>query len=279
MDKPAVLASGMNMLCEFQKAFLAYGIVAPTLGRTDSLSMFTAETSLPNQYVMYWDSLDTDGSGLVSLAALNRLLSTSGLPASMNERIITLLLPSTAQSVNQEQFFAALGLVALAQGGKDVSLQRLNQTSPSDLPIPSLRMSSGITGTPSASSRPLQHPTPIRAYSQTSSNGFGALATPAGNAFKDPATNGSADSPWDVGPLKAGLPATMENVESETRGHEVDPIEQDAGFDRQIESSRGWWKEIETVQVTMMSEKEGWFLQKYRLESDVSTEVWWWSTR
>jgi sorting nexin-8 len=230
---------------------------------------------------MYWDSLDTDGSGLVSLAALNRLLSTSGLPASTNERIITLLLPSTAQSVNQEQFFAALGLVALAQGGKDVSMQRLNQTSPAELPIPSLRMSSGVTGTPSTSARPLQHPTPVRAYSQTSSNGFGALSTPTSNLYKDPTSSSTNNhSPWDVGPMKAGLPATMENVlESETNGNGYEVgFSQDAGggagagFDEQdqIESTRGWWKDVETIQVTMMAEKEGWFLQKYRLESDVS---------
>lgn len=236
------------------------------------MSCFAAESSLPSQYIMYWDSLDTDGSGLVSLASLNRLLSTSGLPASTNERIITLLLPSTAQSVNQEQFFAALGLVALAQGGKDISLQRLNQTNPADLPVPALRMSSGITGTPSTSARPLQHPTPVRAYSQTSSNGFGALSTPTANVYKESTTNNSTGSPWDVGPLKSGLPATMENVETETNGYEVqeDRAEQDARMDQQIESSRGWWKDIETVQVTMMSEKEGWFLQKYRVESDVS---------
>jgi sorting nexin-8 len=222
---------------------------------------------------MYWDSLDTDGSGLVSLAALNRLLSTSGLPASTNERIITLLLPSTAQSVNQEQFFAALGLVALAQGGKDVSLQRLNQISPSELPIPSLRSSSGVMGIPSTSSRPLQHPTPVRAFSQTSSNGFGALSTPTTNIYKDPTSSSTNNnSPWDVGPLKAGLSATVDNVQSESNGYQV---ERDTGYDeqrQQVESTRGWWKDVETVQVTMMSEKEGWFLQKYRLESDVSRE-------
>lgn len=80
--------------------------------------------------------------------------------------------------------------------------------------------------------------------------------------------------------MKAGLPATMENVlESETNGNGYEVgFSQDAGggagagFDEQgqIESTRGWWKDVETVQVIMMAEKEGWFLQKYRLESDVS---------
>ena len=236
------------------------------------LDPLTAEGSLPNQYAMYWDSLDTDGSGLISLAALNRLLSTSGLPASTNERIITMLLPSTAQSVNQQQFFAALGLAALAQGGKDISLDRLNQTSPSSLPIPSLRISSGASAS-SSSSRPLQHPTPVRAYSQTSSNGFAGLSTPNANTYKESSTS----SPWDVGPLKAGLPATEENGEDlhgNTNGFAVDAA--DTGFVNSeiepVESRKGWWKDLESIDVTIMAEKEGWFLQKYRLESNVSSQ-------
>jgi hypothetical protein len=32
----------------------------------------------------------------------------------------------------------------------------------------------------------------------------------------------------------------------------------------------GWWKELERVEVSLIPEKEGWFLTKYRLESDVS---------
>lgn len=31
-----------------------------------------------------------------------------------------------------------------------------------------------------------------------------------------------------------------------------------------------WWKDQERIVVTLIPEKEGWFLQKYRIESDVS---------
>lgn len=33
---------------------------------------------------------------------------------------------------------------------------------------------------------------------------------------------------------------------------------------------KGWFNDMEKVDVTILAEKEGWFLQKYRLESDVS---------
>ncbi len=31
----------------------------------------------------------------------------------------------------------------------------------------------------------------------------------------------------------------------------------------------GWWKDIESVEVALIPEKEGWFLTKYRVESNV----------
>lgn len=35
----------------------------------------------------------------------------------------------------------------------------------------------------------------------------------------------------------------------------------------------GWWKDLEKVEVGLIPEKEGWFLTKYRVESDVSCDV------
>jgi hypothetical protein len=37
-----------------------------------------------------------------------------------------------------------------------------------------------------------------------------------------------------------------------------------------VGSERGYWKRLETVQVNLLAEREGWFLQKYKVESDVS---------
>lgn len=37
-----------------------------------------------------------------------------------------------------------------------------------------------------------------------------------------------------------------------------------------LEAERGYWKKLEKVEVSLVSQKEGWFLQKYTVESDVS---------
>jgi sorting nexin-8 len=44
------------------------------------------------------------------------------------------------------------------------------------------------------------------------------------------------------------------------------------GGDRGLsaENMKGWWRELESVQVSLLPDKEGWFLQKYKVESDVS---------
>ncbi len=41
------------------------------------------------------------------------------------------------------------------------------------------------------------------------------------------------------------------------------------GGNPDAERERGYWKRLETVEVTLIAEKEGWFLQKYRVESNV----------
>lgn len=37
-----------------------------------------------------------------------------------------------------------------------------------------------------------------------------------------------------------------------------------------LEAEKGYWKRLEVVEVDLVAEKEGWFLQKYSLESNVS---------
>ena len=38
----------------------------------------------------------------------------------------------------------------------------------------------------------------------------------------------------------------------------------------ETEAEKGYWKRMETVDVVLITEREGWFLQKYKVESDVS---------
>ena len=37
-----------------------------------------------------------------------------------------------------------------------------------------------------------------------------------------------------------------------------------------MDGDSGYWKRLETIEVGLITEKEGWFLQKYKVESDVS---------
>ena len=37
-----------------------------------------------------------------------------------------------------------------------------------------------------------------------------------------------------------------------------------------MEAEREYWKKVEKIEVGLITEKQGWFLQKYRIESDVS---------
>ena len=41
-----------------------------------------------------------------------------------------------------------------------------------------------------------------------------------------------------------------------------------------MEAERGYWKKLETVEVSLAPHKEGWFLQKYIVESDASSMSW-----
>ncbi|ORX39040.1 hypothetical protein BD324DRAFT_576638 [Kockovaella imperatae] len=43
-------------------------------------------------------------------------------------------------------------------------------------------------------------------------------------------------------------------------------LPQSGGLD--LEAERGYWKRLEKIEVGLIAEKEGWFLQKYRVESD-----------
>lgn len=142
-------------------------------------------------------------------------------------------------SLSRRELFCSLALVALAQSlpddDLDISIERLSASIP-NLPLPRLSV-------PPASS--------------TLRTGYN-LSSPG----PDP---GSA-SPWD----------TTGNQNGNSHHRDQSAISSGSGAyngDRanpEAEAERGYWKRLETVEVTLIAEKEGWFLQKYRVESDVS---------
>ncbi|WWC91329.1 uncharacterized protein L201_006272 [Kwoniella dendrophila CBS 6074] len=207
----------------------------------------------PPLYVSLFDELDTTGTGQASLASVQRLLSTSRLPASTVERIINLTARDRSTLARQE-FICALGLVALAQSSsdnEDISIERLSASIP-NLPLPDVKPST-ISQNNTLSAPPTGYDIGNHASSSdalltpSTSTGFNAWdSTPRH-------TNGFSDHETQPNQISSGYSANGSAFKS------------DGILD---ESQLGYWKNLENVQVTLITEKEGWFLQKYKVESD-----------
>lgn len=86
----------------------------------------------------------------------------------------------------------------------------------------------------------------------------------------------ASGSPWDTSPRTNGTPR-MENLASPYGiGHDTDRQTGSMGEDEldgmnpAAQAEKGYWKRLERVDVRLVEQKEGWFLQKYHVESDVS---------
>ncbi|OCH87398.1 hypothetical protein OBBRIDRAFT_736288 [Obba rivulosa] len=82
-----------------------------------------ADATVPAIYDRAFAAVDPTNSGETSVNALSRVLGTSSLPASTIDKIVSLV--SSRPRVSKLEFFVALALAALAQGGKDVSVERV----------------------------------------------------------------------------------------------------------------------------------------------------------
>ncbi|WWC64149.1 uncharacterized protein I303_106757 [Kwoniella dejecticola CBS 10117] len=204
----------------------------------------------PAIYVSLFDQLDVSSTGSVSLASVHRLLATSRLPALAVEKIINLT-SRDKSSLARQEFFCALALVALAQSSSpddEITIERLSASIP-NLPLPDLKPAS-----PSHDHHALSPPSngydvPHQSVTASTSTGFDAWdSTPHTNA------NGFSDSHQPGGGhVSSGYSANGSAFRS------------DGVLD---ESQLGYWKRLEHVEVALITEKEGWFLQKYRVESD-----------
>lgn len=174
----------------------------------------------------------------------------------------------------------------------DPTIERLAQTL-TDLPIPHLAdpdsPSRGALTSPTIETYSTTKRTrPTRGYSTTSSNGFAgspwgtpgvpAVAGPGtasraglsrmGSAMMDaPSTTSAltrADSDAPVNEYARTVPEEGEDASAPEEGGGG------GGGGLSSENMKGWWRDLESVQVSLLAEREGWFLQKYKVESDVS---------
>ncbi|ETW78740.1 hypothetical protein HETIRDRAFT_50485 [Heterobasidion irregulare TC 32-1] len=115
---------------------------------TSAIVLCVADATVPSIYHQSFSIVDPTNSGETSVNSLSRVLGTSGLPAGIIDKIVNLV--STRPRVSKLEFFVALALVALAQSGKDVSVEQVAALAQqNDLPEPSLDLSA-LTAAPSA---------------------------------------------------------------------------------------------------------------------------------
>lgn len=85
-----------------------------------------------------------------------------------------------------------------------------------------------------------------------------------------PAAEGSSSSPWsnEATTRINGHGHYHEASDFSTSTTQTGDDNRPGAFS--VGTERGYWKRLEHVEVSLIAEKEGWFLQKYKVESDVS---------
>lgn len=73
-----------------------------------------------------------------------------------------------------------------------------------------------------------------------------------------PQSPSSTFSPWDTAP-RYTVPAAQTYMEQNGTQNGGNP---------DAEAERGYWRRLENITIELVPQKEGWFLQKYRLSSD-----------
>ncbi|KAH9941503.1 hypothetical protein B0H21DRAFT_869618 [Amylocystis lapponica] len=199
------------------------------------------DATVPVIYNQAFAAVDDANTGETSVNALSRVLGTSALPASTIDKIVSLV--SSRPRVSKLEFIVALALVALAQSGKDISVERVAALAQENtLPVPSLDLGALV---PSASSfgqyqnstDPIHAPVAARAY-------------PTG------------DDPWNA--VRFSVPPTTTNGTGSLANGAPSSIS-GTGLPRE------WWKKQETVYVNVLGQ-QGFILNRY-LVYEISTDV------
>ncbi|KAJ6518817.1 hypothetical protein C8R45DRAFT_806412 [Mycena sanguinolenta] len=207
----------------------------PAPAATTIFSSVIADATVPSIYNQSFQLVDPNNAGEVSVNALSRVLGTSSLPAATIDRIVNLV--SSRPRVSKLEFFVALALVALAQAGKDVSIEQVAALSQQNtLPEPALDLS---RLPPSASTFAPNN------YRQNSGPGIRA-----------PVPTYATDDPWNTNsrvavPSTTGFEVPQDNpvpgVASNLAGTGLPPY---------------WWKKQDNVNVTILGQ-QGFILNRY----------------
>ncbi|KAI0708839.1 hypothetical protein C8T65DRAFT_649631 [Cerioporus squamosus] len=211
--------------------------VLPSFPATSSggLSSVIGEAPIPAIYTRAFAAVDPTNTGETSVNALSRVLGTSSLPASTVDRIVSLV--SSRPRVSRLEFFVALALAALAQSGKDVSIERVAALAQENaLPEPTLDLGSLPPSQSSFHDIMQMPPPPTRGYS---------TEDPWSSKFTSPS---AAPKAPPLGSINNGAPSNISGT----------------GLPRE------WWKKQETVFVNILGQ-QGFILNRY-LVYEVSSD-------
>lgn len=224
-----------------------------------------ADANVPDVYQRAFQLVDPDNSGETSVNSLSRVLGTSSLPASQIDKIVNLV--SSKPRVSRLEFFVALALVALAQSGKDVSIEQVAAlSSQNTLPEPNL----DLTSLPPSNSTFVS-----RAQSAAST----ARSPPPQYSY-------STDDPWSTPKAPSNIVPKSNNTSTNTNTNSSTnfggPANSTSGWTNGAPSSLSgsglpteWWKKQETVKVTLLGQ-QGFILNRYfvyQVETDRGTPV------
>ncbi|KAI0644230.1 hypothetical protein C8Q79DRAFT_134931 [Trametes meyenii] len=203
---------------------------------TNGFTSVIGDATVPSVYNRAWSAVDPSNTGETSVNALSRALGTSSLPASTVDRIVSLV--SSRPRVSRLEFFVALALAALAQSGKDLSVERVAALAQQNaLPEPTLDLDSLAPSTSNFHDI-MRLPAPTRGYSTDD----------PWNASKFTSPSTAPKTPPVLGSLNNGAPSSISGT----------------GLPRE------WWKKQETIFVNVLGH-QGFVLNRY-LVYEVSSD-------
>ncbi|KAG0017463.1 Sorting nexin mvp1 [Podila clonocystis] len=195
---------------------------------------------LPAIYTTAFDLAQPSG-GKISVSAMNKILSVSGLSPSVLDKILNMAVPPTRSRITKTECSAALALVALAQRNMDVTIANL-VAHRQDLPAPrlpgfeSIDFSSSQATYSTDSSIPKHHPINV------------------GSSISDPWRNSTFNKGNGFPHAQLASPPIEQSAHSGLGEATDEPPELDAHL---------WFLNLDTIRMSFAPEKEGIFIFKH----------------
>ncbi|KAG8919596.1 Sorting nexin mvp1, partial [Tulasnella sp. 408] len=207
------------------------------------LSRIIADAIVPPIYNEALAAVEPNYAGETSLTSLSRVLSTSGLGAATVDRIINLV--SSKSRVSKLEFFVALALVALAQQGRDPSIEQVASVAQQSQTLPSPTLDLQRLSTPAPTNG--QH-SRLNGYSTAATNGHSAIPSSPAPAYVE-------NDPWSTNYRPSFNPGSTAGAGLTAPGEGGQTIM--GGL------PHNWWNKQEKVTISIFPEKQGFILNRY----------------